>query len=446
PVLAGGRLQHHQRFVGGAGHLAAQHALELGEFVHEVGLGVQTPGGVHEQYVHVTRGGRLHRVEDDRGGVGARDLVNDVHVDPAAPLLELLDGRGAEGVRGGHQHALAVGLQRGRHLRGAGGLAGAVHAQHEDDGGMGVEDERGRHAPEGLLQKAMQGGAHVLGGHHAPALDLVADALDEGARRGRAQIRRDQGLLEILQHRLVHRPGDGEDGSQPLVHQLAGAPQSLPDALPEGAEQAHEPEAGPWGSSSRWITVPFGPSGGRTLPFRATSTPPALPMVTRKRRSADHSRLAPAGSSSSVARPSSGWTRIQVASTARIIRRWGPAAPRATAGAGAGTGAGTAAGVLTGGAEAGAGAARGVSTGAATEVAAGGVGAGGGGAADTSIAGAATEVPPVRFTVRLITISATARITSRARPTTTELGAHVVRGRGGAFAACVAARSPARAS
>ena len=66
--------------------------------------------------------------------------------------------------------------------------------------------------------------------------------------------------------------------------------------------------------------------------------------------------------------------------------------------------------------------------------------------AETSIFGAATEVPPVRLTVRLITISAMPRITSRARPTRTELGAHVVRGRGGALAAWAAARSPARAS
>src|SRR6266849_6147702 len=315
PVLARGRFQHHEGFVGGAGHLAGQHALELGQLVHEVGLGVQAPRRVHQQHVHITRRGCLHRVEDHRGRVGARDLVDDVHLDPAAPLLEL------------------------------------------------------------------------------------------------------------LQHRLVHRTGDGEDGPQALVHQLAGAPQSLPDALPEGAEQAHDPEAGAWGSSSRWITVPFGPSGGRTLPFRASSTPPALPMVTRKRRSADHSRLAPAGSSSSVARPSSGWTRIQVGSTALIRRRCGPGLLLTTAGAGVGAGvaagllAGVAGGWATAGVGAGAATGRGASPGGVTGAAACGAGMERSTGAETSIFGAATEVPPVRFTVRLITISAMPRITRRASPT-----------------------------
>ena len=55
PVLAGGRLEHHQRLVGRAGQLAVDHALELDQLVHEVGLGVQAPGGVHEQHVDVAR-------------------------------------------------------------------------------------------------------------------------------------------------------------------------------------------------------------------------------------------------------------------------------------------------------------------------------------------------------------------------------------------------------
>src|SRR4029453_11979760 len=118
---------------------------------------------------------------------------------------------------------------------------------------------------------------------------------------------------QLLEHGLVDRPGDGEDGAKPLVHELAGSPEPLADSLPEGAEQTHEPEvAGGGGSSRRWITVPFAPRAGRAFPFRVTSTPPAFPMVTTKRRSVAHSRLAPAGSSSSTTRLSSGSTRIQL--------------------------------------------------------------------------------------------------------------------------------------
>src|SRR4029453_14964982 len=116
---------------------------------------------------------------------------------------------------------------------------------------------------------------------------------------------------------------------KPLVHELAGSPEPLADSLPEGAEQTHEPEvAGGGGGSSRpWVTGPFPPRAGRAFPFRVTSTPPAFPMVTTKRRSVAHSRLAPAGSSSPTPRPSSVWTRIQLGSTALIPSRWGPEGP-----------------------------------------------------------------------------------------------------------------------
>ena len=206
-------------------------------------------------------------------------------------------------------------LSDGGQLGGGGGLARAVDAQHEDHGGMRVEVERRRRRPRAIPSRKRWRAARTSWLEVTrPALDLVADSLDEGARRGRAQVGRDQGLLELLQHRLVDRTGDGEDGSRgprPSARGCAAAPAGR---APRGSGTGSRArEAGRWGSSSRWITVPFGPSGGRALPFSATSTPPALPMVTRKRRSAAHSRLAPAGSSSSVTRPSSVWTRIHVA-------------------------------------------------------------------------------------------------------------------------------------
>jgi hypothetical protein len=71
-------------------------------------------------------------------------------------------------------------------------------------------------------------------------------------------------------------------------------------------------------------------------------------------------------------------------------------------------------------------------------------GAAAGGSFD-SIFVAATEVPPVRFIARFKAMRPAPRTNSRAKPTTIELVAHVVRARGGALAAAAAAWAPARA-
>jgi hypothetical protein len=63
---------------------------------------------------------------------------DDVGTDDLAPRLELLDGGGAEGIAGSYDYFLAVLAVGLGELGDAGGLAGAVHADDEDDGGTGV--------------------------------------------------------------------------------------------------------------------------------------------------------------------------------------------------------------------------------------------------------------------------------------------------------------------
>ncbi|MNN93142.1 hypothetical protein D3C81_2115330 [compost metagenome] len=57
-----------------------------------------------------------------------------------APHLQLLDGGGAEGVAGGEHDLLAILLQLLRQLADGGGLAHAVHADHEDHVGLALID------------------------------------------------------------------------------------------------------------------------------------------------------------------------------------------------------------------------------------------------------------------------------------------------------------------
>jgi hypothetical protein len=53
-----------------------------------------------------------------------------------APGLQLVGGRGAERVGGAEQHRAAVADQHPGQFAARGGLAGAVHADHEDDRGV----------------------------------------------------------------------------------------------------------------------------------------------------------------------------------------------------------------------------------------------------------------------------------------------------------------------
>src|SRR5215470_613987 len=75
------------------------------------------------------------------------------------------------------------------------------------------------------------------------------------------------------------------------------------------------------------MTVPLGPSGGSVRPLSSSVTPPALPSVKTNGRSETHSLVWPAGTVSSLLCPSSVRTRIQVASDARAMSRYGDPTP-----------------------------------------------------------------------------------------------------------------------
>ena len=50
-ILAGGGVEHEQDVVRRLGVEAAEHAADLGQFVHQMGLVLQAPGGVDDQRV-----------------------------------------------------------------------------------------------------------------------------------------------------------------------------------------------------------------------------------------------------------------------------------------------------------------------------------------------------------------------------------------------------------
>ena len=169
-VLAGGRIEHEQDVVRRFRVEAAEHAADLGQFLHQVRLVLEAAGGVDDQRVDAGRGRLLDAVEHDPGGIAAFLAGNDRRADAVAPDLELLDRRGAEGVAGGEQDAIILFLQPVAELADRGGLARAVDADHQDD-------VRARKAPD--FQR--------LGDGSEDLLDLLGEDRCEGRARRAAR-------------------------------------------------------------------------------------------------------------------------------------------------------------------------------------------------------------------------------------------------------------------
>ncbi len=127
-------VQHQQHLVRGARVDALDHAPHLLQLLHQVRLAVQAPGGVGDQHVACRApappaGRRTPPRPGRRPAAGRRTRAPDA----LGPHLELLDGGGAEGVAGGEHHAAALAGAAPRQLADGGGLARAVHADHQDD-------------------------------------------------------------------------------------------------------------------------------------------------------------------------------------------------------------------------------------------------------------------------------------------------------------------------
>ena len=84
-----------------------QHAHDLLELGHQLGLVLQPPGGVDEQHVGALASRLVQRVEGEAGGIGARLGAAITGAPVRSPqILQLLDRGGAERVAG-RQHHLA---------------------------------------------------------------------------------------------------------------------------------------------------------------------------------------------------------------------------------------------------------------------------------------------------------------------------------------------------
>ena len=213
PVLAGGRVDDEQGLVRRARQALLDHAADLGELLHQVGLRVQASRGVDDDDVAPAGARRLDRVVGDRGGVAAARRADEVGAGPLGPDLQLLLGRGAKRVGRGQDDAVPVLAQHRGELSDRRRLARAVHADDEHDARPLLHGERARVA-EQALELLRQRRAKVAVG--AARLQ----PLHELGRGGHADVGHDQRLLEPLPGRLV---GGVEGGERDLGRQRLAA-------------------------------------------------------------------------------------------------------------------------------------------------------------------------------------------------------------------------------
>src|SRR4029077_691956 len=138
-VLASGGVHHQQGFVRRAGDDALRRSPHLFHLRHQIGLGGEASGRVHDHVVAVAGGGRLQRVVKHGGRIATWFGADHLCSGALPPDLELVNGRSAERIGSTQQYRLAVRTKDLRELSDGSRLSGAIDAHHEDDFGRAVD-------------------------------------------------------------------------------------------------------------------------------------------------------------------------------------------------------------------------------------------------------------------------------------------------------------------
>ena len=189
-----------------AGNDALRRAAHLFEFRHQVGLGVETPGGVDDHVIAVPRGSRLQRVVEHGCRIAAGFGSDDFRPRTLSPDFQLLDGGGAEGIGCAQQHRLTLRTKNLRQFANRRRFARSVDTDHEDDLGCAVDFlDRARigsiqNGEQLLFQQAFE---------FVCVLDLLAVGfvpkfVQHFAGGGVAQIGADERGFQVVQGRAVN--------------------------------------------------------------------------------------------------------------------------------------------------------------------------------------------------------------------------------------------------
>ena len=148
-------------------------------------------------------------------GIAALLALDDLAAEPLAPDGQLLDGRGPEGVAGGHHHLLAVVLEALGQLGDRGRLARAVDAGDHDDGRPGgVEANAGLVGEQLLLELLLDERLDVAG--DLLVEERLADAIDDVGGGAGADVGEVEALLQLGEEVLIDLALEAEQRPMPV--------------------------------------------------------------------------------------------------------------------------------------------------------------------------------------------------------------------------------------
>ena len=166
-VLPDGRVEHQQHRMRRRGVEFLHRAHQLLQLGHQVGLVLQTPGGVDEQHIGAHRPRLDQRVVGEARRVRTLRPGDDAAPGALAPDLQLLDRGGTERVAGGEHDPVPGIAILARKLADRRRLAAAVDADDEDHVRLlrRVETQRLHHRLNQAHDLGGERGAHLLGRH-----------------------------------------------------------------------------------------------------------------------------------------------------------------------------------------------------------------------------------------------------------------------------------------
>ena len=204
---------------------------------------MKPPRRIRQHHVRASGSGRGHRIKEHGCTVRPLPLGNHRNISASAPLLQLLRRCGAKGIPSGQQGTVPRGLEALSQLANGGGLTHAIHADHEDDEGLGGSKGKGRVALAQDFREHLRQLAHErIFIVQRPALHPRRQALKDRLGSLKAHVRREQLRFQRFQQAFVD---------------FLPAKQKRAEGIPEGTPAPGETKAKTVKQPGAFPIIPF---------------------------------------------------------------------------------------------------------------------------------------------------------------------------------------------
>ena len=198
---------------------------------------MEPTGRIAEHHVVSVLAGVGDPVEDHRGRVSPLAAKVNVTADAPRPHVQLLPGGGAEGVARDEQHLATLGHVARGELPKGGGLAHAVHPDHQEYVRWGLDREGGGGAAlagrlEHVERRVVDDGPDRVGVCHLGAIEHPRDAVEEFLGGLGPDVGREQHLLDVILEVVGDLGLAADELGESRDKSLPGAGETLLDPCP----------------------------------------------------------------------------------------------------------------------------------------------------------------------------------------------------------------------